>query len=176
MKEPPRRLHITGASGTGTSTLGSALQQKFGYVALDADDYFWFRTDPPFRKKRERAERQKKLMADLLKHPATVVSGSVSGWGKEVEQAFDLVIYLWVPMEIRIERLHAREVRLRGRATAEFLNWAAQYDEGDVTMRSRALHEKWLSELTCPVLRLEGDLSVEERLARIEAEFDSWRS
>ncbi|WP_275262666.1 hypothetical protein [Paenibacillus tepidiphilus] len=32
--------------------------------------------------------------------------------------------------------------------------------------RSRKLHEAWMAELNCPVLRLEGDLPVE---ARVEA-------
>ena len=48
-----------------------------------------------------------------------------------------------------------------------FLEWAAQYETGRMPGRSRALHEKWLSERSCPVLRLEGDLSVAERVARV---------
>ena len=40
-------------------------------------------------------------------------------------------------------------------------------------MRSRALHEAWLAGLPGLVLRLEGERSVGEQLARIEASMDA---
>jgi len=49
------------------------------------------------------------------------------------------------------------------------MDWAAAYEDGGPDVRSRVLHESWLRTLTCPILRLEGDLSVEERLRRLEA-------
>lgn len=41
-------IHILGASGAGTSTLGQALEQTYGFKWLDTDDYFWMPTNPPF--------------------------------------------------------------------------------------------------------------------------------
>jgi len=35
-------------------------------------------------------------------------------------------------------------------------------------MRSLRLHEKWIATLPCRCIRLEGDLSTEERLARLD--------
>jgi hypothetical protein len=49
----------------------------------------------------------------------------------------------------------------------EFLDWAARYDEGPTTMRSLAAHEEWLAKLPCPVLRLEGEATVEANLEAI---------
>ncbi len=43
-------IHIVGASDAGTSTLGQALDQNYGYKWVDTDDYFWQPTDPPFEK------------------------------------------------------------------------------------------------------------------------------
>ena len=40
-------------------------------------------------------------------------------------------------------------------------------------MRSRALHEAWMAILSCPVIRLEGDLSADDQLARIMATLDA---
>ena len=54
-------------------------------------------------------------------------------------------------------------------AHVAFLEWAGQYDTGGLEMRSRALHEAWLTGLSCAVVRLEGDRSPEEQLAVIEA-------
>lgn len=36
-----KRIHILGASGVGTSTLGKALADKLNYCHLDTDDYYW---------------------------------------------------------------------------------------------------------------------------------------
>ena len=52
-------------------------------------------------------------------------------------------------------------------ADPEFLEWAAGYDSGPPYGRSLAKIEAWLAERNCPVVRLEGDLSVEERCARL---------
>ena len=37
-------IHIYGASGSGTSTLGRKLSEELGYKFMDTDDYFWFPT------------------------------------------------------------------------------------------------------------------------------------
>ena len=75
------RLHLLGASGSGTTTLGRALARRLGCPHLDTDDYFWLPTNPPFQQQRSRAERQALLQADLLPHDAWVLSGSLCGWG-----------------------------------------------------------------------------------------------
>jgi hypothetical protein len=75
--------------------------------------------------------------------------------------------------------LRAREVQRYGdeaiapggalhQVHVEFLDWAARYDTGGPEMRSRDLHETWLSNLPCATLRLDGDRPVAEQLARIE--------
>jgi hypothetical protein len=92
---------------------------------------------------------------------------------------FDLVIFLWVPTEIRLARLKQREHHRHGAAAlapggamhdthVAFLNWAAAYDEGREDMRSRRRHEQWRAALPCPCLRLEGPLVVEEQRTRLK--------
>ena len=34
-------LHITGAAGSGVTTLGAALADHLGITQLDTDDYYW---------------------------------------------------------------------------------------------------------------------------------------
>jgi uridine kinase len=158
------RVLITGASGSGTTTLAAALAAQLPAVHLDADDFFWLPTDPPFTHQRDRAQRIA-LFADALRAPRVVASGSVMGWGAEIEDAFDRIVFLRLDTAIRIARLTERELRARGRVAPAFLAWAAQYDAGPPTGRSLATHEAWLAARRCPVIRLEGDLSVEARLA-----------
>jgi hypothetical protein len=107
------------------------------------------------------------LLGDLHAGPQVVVSGSLVGWGPDIEDAFDLIVFLYLPASIRIERLRAREVDRLGMADPAFLAWAAQYDEGPPEGRSLAKHNAWLAERRCPVVRLEGDLTVAERLRRV---------
>ena len=173
------RIHILGASGSGTTTLGRALSERFGYAHLDTDGYFWEPTDPPFQHPRERQARQTMLAAALDTHPRWVLSGSLCGRGDIFIPHFDLVIFLWVPTEIRLARLKHREYQRYGRealvpgsamhdAHVAFLHWAAAYDEGAGEMRSRQLHEQWLAMLPCPCLRFEGPLALADQMLRLQ--------
>lgn len=169
------RIHIYGASGSGTTTLGKALSSKLGCHHFDTDNYYWIPTDPPFQEKRELQERQGLLKRDLKNKSEWVLTGSLCGWGDIFMPIFDLVVYLWIPMYIRMNRLIEREEIRYGReaiseggkmydVTKTFIEWASQYDTGGIEVRSRVLHEKWMNKLKCPVVRLEGDLTVEERV------------
>src|SRR5262245_10034884 len=161
------RVLITGASGTGTTTLGRALSTQLGMACFDADDYFWLPTEPPYQEKRAPAVRLSLILADLAKVPAAVVAGSVMKWGAELEEAFSLIVFLTLDPELRVARLREREMARCGRADAQFIEWAAQYDEGRLAGRSRVLHEQWLRERSCALRRLDGDLSVAERVVRV---------
>ena len=43
-----RRIHVLGASGSGTSSLAAAIARRHGHRHLDTDDFFWMPTDPPY--------------------------------------------------------------------------------------------------------------------------------
>jgi adenylate kinase family enzyme len=167
------RIHIVGASGSGTSTLARAVAARLGAVHLDTDDFFWIPSDPPFEKIRERGERQALLGEALTRHPAWVLSGSLCGWGDIFIPRFELVVSLWLAPDIRLTRLRERERQRYGDAIAPggprhaafeaFIAWAAGYDEGlDIPERCLKLHEQWLATLPCPVIRLTEPGSVGE--------------
>ncbi len=177
----PRRIHIFGASGSGTTSLASAIADKHGHSHLDTDDFFWVPTNPPFRGIRLRDQRLALLRQALLNSISWVLSGSLCEWGDPLIPEFDLDVFLVVPTPIRLARLRAREIARYGhqaiapggdlhQAHVEFLEWAGRYDTGGLEVRSRALHEAWLAALPGAVLRLEGDRSVAEQLTQIEAQ------
>jgi adenylate kinase family enzyme len=165
-----RRIHITGASGSGTSTLGEALARQLGWGWVDADDHYWLPTTPRFQQKRNWIERNQSYAAAVRATAETVASGSIIGWGPDAEDAFDLIVYLGLPTSIRLERLRRRELARHGAVNEEFIAWAAAFDEGDVTIRSRRRLDQWLGERTARVFRLEGDLTVEARVAAVLAQ------
>lgn len=163
------RLLITGASGTGTSTLGRVVAEALHGEWLDADDYYWLPTEPPFQVKRTPTDRLALMLTRLRRTDRAVVSGSVVNWGSELEDSFDLVVFLTAPTTVRLERLKRREERLRRAARREFLEWAAQYDEGHMSGRSRAIHETWLERRRCSVLRIDGDHTMRAMLEMVLA-------
>lgn len=180
MMRLPDRIHIVGASGSGTTSLAAELAGRYGHRHLDTDDFYWRRTDPPFREKRPPEERLASLRTTFQEAKRWVVSGSLCGWGDPLIPEFELVVFLLVPTPVRLARLRAREIERYGRqaiapggalheAHVEFLEWAGRYDTGDPEMRSRAMHEAWLAALPCSVVRLEGDVSIVEQRERIWA-------
>ena len=169
-------IHIFGASGSGTTTLGRALAADMGLVHIDTDDYFWLPTDPQYSTKRPIEERLRLMNADIdAARRGVVISGSLTGWGDVLIPRFTHVIRLNTPTEVRIERLRQREYAHFGERIREggdmyenhlaFLDWAAQYDAGDVTMRSKACHDEWMKQLPCPQILAPGDMPL-ERLER----------
>ena len=164
---------ITGAAGSGTSTLAAAFSAATQSRCLETDDYFWRPSDPPYQNKLNEDERRSALLKDLRASANAVVAGSLVGWGEALEDAFDLVVFLYLPTAIRLARLRLREERRFGKADPKFLAWAAQYDEGTAEGRSLKRHQHWLENRKCRVLYLEGDLSTEDRLQRLLATYRS---
>lgn len=163
----PLRLHVFGASGSGTTTLGLRLAAHYRLTFFDTDDFFWAPTDPPYEVKRPPAERLELMQVALQEHEGWVLSGSLCGWGDPVTPLFDAAIFVTVPPELRLERTRQRERERFGAALepggalhrkhVEFMAWSAGYDDPTpIVGRSRVRHEEWLSALPCPVIRVEN--------------------
>src|SRR5208337_3659365 len=160
------KIHIFGASGSGVTTLGKQLSETVRIPYFDSDDYFWEQTFPAFTLEREPDLRNRMLTNDLQQHTHWILGGSMYVWGCTPD--FDLVVFLWVPQDIRIDRLSNREYArygesiytdpLRKRLFHEFIEWAKGYDSGytHASSRTMAAHELWISRLTCPVLEIRG--------------------
>lgn len=189
MMHLPAHIHITGGSGSGTTTLGRVLAARHGHRHLDTDDFFWEPTDPPFTVIRAPSERLRLLEVELdhLARPGGgrladadrwVISGSLDRWGNPVVPRFDLVVWLTVPEDVRVARLRSRErtefgPRIDPGGDMEeihegFIEWSRKYDTAGPEMRSHARHVEWTAQLPCPFVRIDGEVSVESTLARVE--------
>jgi len=176
-------VHILGASGSGTTTLGAALAERLGCAHLDTDDFFWLPTEPKFLEIRPIEERVARLVSALDAANSWVLSGSLCGWGDVFIPRFELVVFIYIPPDVRLARLAQREADRYGadaiapggahHAKYEtFTTWAAAYDTGNVS-RTRAIHEQWLATLPCPVLRLTTAAPVAEHLDQVLARLAS---
>lgn len=171
------RLHIVGASGSGTTTLGQAIAREAGVPFYDTDNFYWYRTDPPFTVKRPVPERIY-LLDPLLAENSWVVSGSLCGWGDVFIPRFTHVVFLRLDNSIRLARLQQRERERYGNRIdsdgdmreihTDFMAWCNLYETAGTEVRSLVLHRAWLKNLVCPVLELRSEQSVEYLVGEIE--------
>ena len=103
------RLHVTGASGSGTTTLARAVADAWAVPHADADDYFWLPTDPPYLNKRPPLDRVALMEQMFLPREGWVLSGSMLGWGDDVIGRCDAVVFLTMDPAERMRRIEARE-------------------------------------------------------------------
>lgn len=171
-------IHIYGASGSGTSTIGKFIADKLGYFFMDTDDYFWEPTNPPYTIKRKVSDRIALMQKDIAKHNGVVISGSLVDWGDELIPLFTLVIRVETDTAIRIDRLKRREREQFGSRIdpggdmyenhRDFISWAASYDSGGLDMRSKAKHDEWQKQVQCRHILLDGSLPVEKNFEIIK--------
>lgn len=172
------KIHIFGASGSGVTTTGEALAEKLNVTYFDSDAYFWESTEPPFTIRRDPDERNSKIKSELDNLDNWILGGSIFQWGENIFPDFDLVIYLWIPSEIRIERLKKREFERYGniihtdperiKQYENFMIWASDYDANTgIASRNFEAHQNWLERIKFPVLKISGDLTLTQRIELI---------
>lgn len=149
-------IHIYGASGSGTSTLGRKISEELGYRFMDTDDYFWLPTYPQYTTKRTKEERLALMKRDISENDNVVISGSLVDWGDELIPLFTLVIR---------GDMYTHHM--------EFIEWARKYDTGSIDMRSKAKHDEWQKMLLCKQIVLDGADALEENFKRVQVEINS---
>lgn len=169
-------IHIYGASGSGTSSLGRKICDELGFNFMDTDDYFWL---TKYTVKRRKEERLALMKQDIGNAENVVISGSLVDWGDELIPLFTLAIRLETNTDVRIERIKNREKEKFGERIAvggdmykshiEFLKWAKAYDTGNVNMRSKAKHDKWEKKLQCKRLILDGSVNLDCNFAVVKS-------
>lgn len=171
-------IHIFGASGSGTSTLGRKIAAELGYKFMDTDDYFWLPTNPKFTHKRPVDERIALMKKDISEADNVVVSGSLTDWGDELIPLFTLVIRLETDTALRIERLRKREreefgsrIEIGGdmyQNHLDFIEWAKAYDSGGLDIRSKLLHDELQKSFKCKLIQLDGGNDLEYNFSKIK--------
>ena len=176
-------IHIYGASGSGTSTLGKKICEELGYRFMDTDDYFWLPTNPKYTTKRSIEERVFLMRKDIEESENVVISGSLTGWGDELIPLFTLAIRLEADTSIRMERIKKRENEKFGdrilpngdmyQQHLDFLEWAKKYDTGSTNMRSKAKHDAWQKLLQCKILTLNGADDLQKNFQKVKEALNS---
>ena len=181
---------IFGASGAGSTSLGKEVAERLNYQYLDIDDYLWYPdTEIPFTATRLPEERTYGLMNDIKKHPNFVISGTIFNDRQLFHPLLELAIFISTPAEICAERVRTREyarwgkrvlpggdmyktTRFHGDANDYIAN-AKRYETAEVSKFGRKLHEQWIAEMSCPVIRADGRKNISENANWIIGQFSN---
>ena len=169
------RIHIFGASGSGVTTLGKALSEKLNIEYFDSDDFFWLKTPIPFTEK-QNPEIRNTIVSDKLHTTENwIFGGSIIHWGENVFPVFDLIVFLYLPPEIRMERLRKREYERygdeiiihpeRAQKYQDFMDWAKDYDHTTgIANRTLKAQLEWLSATNVPFIEISGDYELQQKM------------
>ncbi len=166
-----KHIHILGAAGSGTTTLATYVSNIVSYQHFDSDNFFW---KVKYTEKQTPATCLNNLKSELENFEQWILSGAIIDWGNPLIPLFDLVVFVSVSNEVRLQRLNKREFERYGEAISpqgnkfndhqEFMSWADEYETGGMEVRSRLQQNMWLKELNCPILRINGDDEIEQNV------------
>lgn len=167
-------IMIMGSSGAGKTTLGKLTADALGFTFVDIDEYIWRKdTEIPFSAMYPKGEKISRLMEAISACDHFVMAGSMDSFHEYFDPLFKLVVHLHTDAQIRMQRVHDRELAQFGGRILEggdmyeehqkFLEDIAGYDlgYGSCTLQR---HETWLQSLSCKVIRLDGAQRLEDNV------------
>ena len=170
----PTGIMIMGSSGAGKTTLGNLVAKELGYTFVDIDEYIWRKdTEIPFSLMYSKAEKISRLQEAISDCEHFVMAGSMNSFHEYFDPYFELVVHLHTDAQIRVKRVHERELGWFGERILEegdiyeehqkMLSGIAGYDYGigGCTLQQ---HENWIKSLKCKVIKLDGADTIEKNL------------
>ena len=172
---------IFGPAGSGKTTLGKAVAESLGFPYYDLDYYIWRNdTEVPFTQMRAREEKIDLLMNDIVKFPNFVMAGSMNSFNEPFMPLFNLAVFLTAPIEICIERITERQTTKYGDRIKSgkdmyenhlnFIDTVSRYYNTDESP-CYSKHTEWAETLPCPILNMDGTVSIAENTAFIVEQY-----
>ena len=162
---------ICGLNGCGKSTLGKLLAERLGYRFIDNEDLYFPKDDPSYLYSGPRSKEEViRHLEDLIQADRRFVFAAVKGdYGEKLPAFLDHVVLIDVPKEERSRRVRARSFQKFG---GRVLPGGDLYEQEQAwyaltDSRPDDYVEQWLSTVSCPIIRIDGTLPVEENLSRL---------
>lgn len=158
------RIQIIGGSGTGKSSLAKYMSENEAIKWIDMDAFLW--KNHNFTENNSIERRQELNQMDIETRSSYVVSGSIFMWRSDGFNNRDLLIFLSLDEESRMERLRTREMKRQttgkmwldenGTATNDFLEWCKTYwAADDISMTGTYVEQAYQMENSqSPVLKM----------------------
>ena len=167
-------IAIIGLNGAGKSTLAHVLAKKLHYFEIDVEDYYFpaqrssrinaleGKTSAdanfiPYLSPKAKSEVEFAIRKDINCYPQFVLSGVTLNWSESILSQIDIVFYLHVPLNERLQRIRSREAQRFG---SRILPGGDMYDQhieflNKVENRSEQEITRSLENLSCPVVNVE---------------------
>lgn len=180
---------LFGLNGSGKSTLAHALAKRIHYFEMDVEDYYfpeqrksrkWAMDNDniivtehlgniPFSVSRTKEEVQNALIKDMQIHQKFIISGVTMNWNEDIRSRMDIAFWVQTPLEERLKRIKMREEKRFGERVLPGGDMYIQQMgfREVVENRDPKTVEESAKRLQCPVIVLDGTISVEENLERI---------
>ncbi len=182
-------IAVYGLNGGGKSTLTHALAKQTGYFEMDVEDYYFPQQresrkwalennsvidndqleELPFSNPRTKSEVQTAIMENIKTHPRFIISGVKMNWCDEILSRIDIAFWIQTPLEERIKRIQTREERRFGARVLDGGDMHVQQMEFLEIVKNRDSKEveECAMKLGCPVIVIDGTLSVMHNLEKI---------
>ncbi|MBF4692065.1 P-loop NTPase family protein [Fusibacter ferrireducens] len=184
-----RGIAIIGLNGAGKSTLNHALANQIDYLEMDLEDYYFPDQresrkgalenniqnyienigELPFANPRSKHEVQQSLIEDISAHSKFIISGVTLNWSDEIISRIDIAFWVKTPLDLRLKRIQTREEkRFGGRVLDGGDMFSQQLDfQNLVKKRDIKTVEECAKKLNCPIIEIDGTLSVKHNLEKI---------
>jgi len=182
-------IAVFGLNGGGKSTLTHALAKQIGYFEMDVEDYYFPQQresrkwalenrnvidndqsdELPFSNPRTKSEVQTAILENIKIHPRFIISGVTMNWCDEILSSIDIAFWVQTPLEERLKRIQAREEKRFGARVLDGGDMYEQQMEFREMVKNRNLNEveECTTKLGCPVIVIDGTLSVIHNLENI---------
>ena len=162
---------ICGLNGSGKTTLASALAKELKLKHMDIEQYYFTSTDNPYASSRTRAEVEQLLLEDIKQNPRFAFSAVNGNMIPEINANYDLVVYLNVPLDMRMKRIRQRAIDKFG---DRVLPGGDMYEQEEkffayAEKRTPEKIDNWLETLSCRVIRLDGTKPIQENVEFIKS-------
>lgn len=187
-------IAIFGLNGGGKSTLTHALAKQLDCFEMDMEDYYFPEqkvsriralennaasyTEPldklPFSNPETKNQVQSAIIEHIKVHPRFIISGVTMNWSDEILSRIDIAFWVQTPLEERLKRIQARE---ENRFGARVLDGGDMFEQQMefrkvVENRDSKAVEECAKKFTCPVIVIDGTLSVIHNLEKIIGNFN----
>ncbi len=162
---------VCGLNGSGKTTLAGALAKELNFKHMDVEQYYFTSTNNPYSSSKTREEVEWMLLEDIKQNPCFVFSTVNGNMTEEINTYYNLVIYLDVPVEIRMNRIRQRAINKFGDRVLPGGDMHEQEEKffAYAEKRSPQKIENWLKTIPCPSIRLDGTKPIQENVRVIKS-------
>ncbi len=164
-----RGIVIFGANGCGKTTLGHELAYILNFTHMDAEDYYFEKSDVFYANPRSKDEVISLMISNIEKHGSFVLSSVTGNYGEEIVSLFDLAVLLSAPKELRMERIRNRAIDKHGKRA---LPGGDMYEDRErfvnfARARDLSIIDDWAKSLICPIIRLDATEPMLQNIMKI---------